>query len=100
MTTERRLLDPPERKAEWSLFTCWWGMNEAHLECAGLPPIDDGELVLHFSGSGASCMVFAKDIRLVCKILNAAKEVAQSLRLIEEGEDQYFQDLADKLEGA
>lgn len=66
-------LDPPERKATADLFTCWWGMIETQEECLDRPPIDDGALILHFTGSGASCMVFAKDIREVCRIIREHK---------------------------
>lgn len=69
-----KFLDPPERLATAGLFTTWWAMIEAHQECAGKPPIDDGELILHFNGSGASCMVFAKDIRAACAIINQHQE--------------------------
>lgn len=61
--------DVPERKGAVDLFPCWWSMHEAHRECADLPPIHDDELVFHFMGSGASCMVFAKDIRAMVAAL-------------------------------
>lgn len=67
------LRDVPDRPADPGLFACWWAMIEAHHECAGLPPIDDNDLVLHFNGSGASCMVFAKDIRAAIELINETK---------------------------
>lgn len=66
--------DVPERAGSADLFTCWWGMVNAHLECAGQRPIHPDDLILHFSGSGASCMVFAKDIEEACRLIRAAKE--------------------------
>lgn len=50
-------------------FACWWAMVEAHQECAELPKIDDETVILHFMGSGASHMVFAKDIRAVVALI-------------------------------
>lgn len=53
--------DVPERKPSIDLVVSWWGMVKAHNELAG-KPLHPDELVLHFSGSGASCMVFVKDL--------------------------------------
>lgn len=50
-----------------SLFSCWWAMVEADNELAGEPKIDDDTVILHFMGSGASCQVYAKDIRNIVK---------------------------------
>ena len=46
-----------------SLFGTWWAMIEAQRECCDEPPIPDEAVVLHFMGSGASCQVYAKNIR-------------------------------------
>lgn len=50
-------------KTSLSLFSCWWAMIEAEREICGDSKIDDDAVILHFSGSGASCQVYAKDIR-------------------------------------
>jgi hypothetical protein len=57
--------DVPDREPNVGLFMLWWEMVKADRELAG-EPIHRDDLVLHFSGSGASCMVFAKDLDSVC----------------------------------
>lgn len=46
-----------------SLFSCWWAMIEAEQECCNEPKIPDDAVILQFMGSGASCQVYAKNIR-------------------------------------
>lgn len=43
-------------------------MNEAERELCNDPPIDDDAVILHFMGSGASCQVYAKDIRNIAAL--------------------------------
>lgn len=50
------------------LFTCWWAMVQADCELTG-EPIDPESVVLHFMGSGASCMVHAKDLSALCDLV-------------------------------
>jgi hypothetical protein len=66
--------DVPERPASPGLLSCWWRIIQAHNECAGLPSIHPDDLILHFNGSGTSCMVFAKDITAACALIDQHKE--------------------------
>lgn len=50
-------------KTAQGLFSCWWAMVEAQIEIEEKPPIPDDAVVLHFMESGASCQVYAKNIR-------------------------------------
>jgi len=45
-----------------SLLRTWWGMINIDNELAGNPPIADDAVILHFSGSGASCFLTKKDL--------------------------------------
>lgn len=65
---EEPALTEAQRRAV-SLFTCWWSMVQAHQELAG-DPVDPEAVVLHFMGSGASCMVHAKDLTELCNLLD------------------------------
>ena len=51
-----------------NLFTFWWSLVEADAQLLD-EPIKDDAVILHFMGSGASCIVTAKDIRNVCRLL-------------------------------
>lgn len=51
-------------KEHVSGFACWWAMVEAQEELGGTP-IQDDATILHFSGSGASTMVKAREIRRI-----------------------------------
>ena len=70
--------DSPDRAGSPELFACWWSMVNAHWECADLPPIHPDDLIFHFSGSGASCMVFAKDITAVCELIKKQTKEKQN----------------------
>lgn len=61
--------DVPDRQPSIGLFTMWWSMVKADAELAG-QPIHRDDLILHFSGSGAGCMVFAKDLDAAVEALN------------------------------
>jgi len=45
-----------------SVVRCWWAMVNAGRELDGDPPLKDDDVILHFSGNGASCMVTAKQL--------------------------------------
>lgn len=64
-------LTEDQRKAV-SLFTFWWRCVEADAELA-YEPIPDDALCLHFAGSGASAMVFARDMRTVVSLLETLR---------------------------
>lgn len=51
-----------------SLFACLWAMIEAERELVKEPRIDDDTPVLQFMGSGASCQVYAKDVRNIANL--------------------------------
>lgn len=74
---KKPFLDEPTRTASADLFTCWWAMHLAQAECIN-EPIDPNALVLRFMGSGASCMVFAKDLDAACDIINAFGELPKA----------------------
>ncbi|MFG7180697.1 hypothetical protein ACGYQ5_14310 [Burkholderia pseudomallei] len=61
-------LSEDERKAI-SLFTCWWAFCEAGCELDDGNPLDDDMVALHYSGNGASCMVFVRDLRALYALL-------------------------------
>jgi hypothetical protein len=65
-----------EQRSAASLFTCWWAMIEAEAQIAE-DPIKDNAVVFRFMGSGASCMVMAKDIRAVCALLSHQPAVSK-----------------------
>lgn len=73
---EMALTFSPPAKA-LSIFKTWWAMNEAEWELTGTV-VSDSEIILHYSGSGASCHVTAGDIR---KMVGTS---AQSPRITEQ----------------
>ena len=64
-----------------NLFAFWWSCCWADAELAG-DPIKRDAIVLHFSGSGASAIVHARDLDAVCTLITRAREAKHlSVRL-------------------
>lgn len=61
-----------------SLFTFWWGCCEAGAELDENRPMDDESLALHYSGNGASCMLFVRDLRAIDRVLKRVTDDDQA----------------------
>lgn len=70
-----------ERRSAASLLSCWWAMVQAQEEIAERP-IPRDAVILHFMGSGASCMVFARDLDAVCEMLAEDEMNQRAHRLV------------------
>lgn len=63
-----------------SLFATWWAMTEADHELME-ERLPDDTLVVQFMGSGASCQVFAKDIRRMLAAIQKAIDCEVGLNM-------------------
>lgn len=53
-----------------SLFQGWWNFHEAGAELDYGKPLNDESPALHYSGNGASCTVFVRDLRALSALLD------------------------------
>ena len=54
------------------VFTTWWAFVNAGRELDYDPPLKDDDVILHYSGNGAGCMVTAGQINAMSDALNEA----------------------------
>ena len=56
------------------IISAWWSMVLAGREIDGDEPLKDSDVILHYSGCGASCMVTAKQLNEFCQAITRAAE--------------------------
>jgi len=80
-----------------SSFATWWAMIEAQQELAE-DAMEDGDIALHFMGSGASTQVSVGDLRTVISILTAVQVKAAALDVENNSPKWFAHPIADMLD--